>query len=214
MSLAIALTEESITAAVTSLCGREPRFLRVVRQHGVPSLRAMPEGLESLLQIVTEQFLSLQAAHAIWCRVRDCLVPVSGAGILACPQQELMRLGLSAAKAKSFHGIARTVVAQPDFFTALPQQDDAAVRKALVALPGVGPWTAEIYLLAALARSDAWPVGDLALRQAAADLFELPGVPNDKAMDVLGRPFSPWRAVVARLLWSHYRGLKGLQQAP
>jgi DNA-3-methyladenine glycosylase II len=207
------LNEAILTAAVAELCRAEPRFQAVVQRHGPPSLRAMTPGFESLLHIVTEQFLSLKAAHVIWLRLEARLSPFTAKSVLACPHDELMALGLSGAKARSFHGIAREFLLDPDLFASLASSADEQARKQLLVLPGVGPWTADIYLLSALQRADVWPWGDLALRHAAGDLFGLGGPPDLRAMRLLGEAFSPWRAVAARLLWAHYRGLRGLVQA-
>jgi DNA-3-methyladenine glycosylase II len=185
----------------------------VVKAHGVPSLRAGIKGLEGMLIIVTEQFLSLAAARAIWLRLEARLKPFSHDHILACSQAELVSLGLSNAKAKSFHGLA--LAAQEGRFDHddLMMMDDDAARKSLVALPGVGPWTADIYLLTACLRADVWPWGDVALQSAAQDLFKLKTRPGKAEMQELAEAFRPYRAVMARLLWSHYRGLKAMKQA-
>lgn len=207
------LTDQTLSKAVSELCAREPRFLGVVEKHGLPSLRPMPQGLEGLLLTVTEQFLSLAAAAKIWQRIAARLDPLTSETILACPHAELMALGLSGAKAKSFHGIARAISDNAFVPTHLPHLNDEDARKRLLALPGVGPWTADIYLLAALQRPNVWPWGDLALQAAAQNLFRLRVRPDRTRMLKLGRTFEPWRAVAARLLWSHYRGLKGMKQA-
>jgi DNA-3-methyladenine glycosylase II len=206
------LDEASLKVAVKRLCLTEPVFKAVVKQHGVPSLRASAGDLPGLLQMVTEQFLSLAAAAAIWKRVYERLLPCDAESVLACSQDELLGLGLSRAKAKSFHGIAQAVMSGSFSFDALADMDDAAAHKALVALPGIGPWTADIYLLSVLLRSDAWPWGDVALQAAAQNLFDLPNRPSKPEMIALGRDFRPYRAVAARLLWAHYRSLKNMSQ--
>lgn len=208
------LSDEIMPEAVARLCRAEPRFAPVVDRHGLPSLRAMTQGFESLLHIVTEQFLSLKAAHVIWLRLAARLQPFTAEAVLACPQAELMALGLSGAKARSFHAIAAEYLRCPDLFESVAASPDETARKRLISLPGVGPWTADIYMLAALRRADVWPWGDLALRHAAGDLLALGGPPDHTEMRRLGEAFAPWRAVAARLLWSHYRGLRGLEQAP
>jgi DNA-3-methyladenine glycosylase II len=213
MPLHSKLDDDSLARAVRLLCRREPRFKAVVKAHGMPSMREANGGLEALLQMVTEQFLSLAAAAAIWKRLQQRLSPCEAHIILNCPQAELVTLGLSRAKAKSFHGLAEAVHTGALDFARLELLDDAAAHKALVALPGIGPWTADIYLLSVLQRPDAWPWGDVALQAAAQNLFELPERPEKAAMIALGEAFRPWRAVAARLLWSHYRGMKQMSQA-
>jgi DNA-3-methyladenine glycosylase II len=195
--------------AVTALCAVEPRFAAVVKIHGVPSLRVSPQGLEGLLIIITEQFLSLKAAAAIWVRLKQRLGECDPETVLACSGDELLALGLSRAKVKSFHAVAAS---QMDFhgFAAL---DERTITQKLCALPGVGPWTADIYLLSVMGAADAWPVGDLALRIAAQDFLKLEARPEISEMTALAENWRPNRAVAARLLWSHYRGLKGLGQA-
>jgi DNA-3-methyladenine glycosylase II len=207
------LDAELLAKAVRSLCRKEKRFAVVVRQHGLPSLRAATGGLEAILQMVTEQFLSLAAAAAIWKRLEARLSPLHPHIILGCPQDELVALGLSRAKAKSFHGLADVVQSGRFDFTVLAEMDDVTAHKALVALPGVGPWTADIYLLSVLQRPDAWPWGDVALQISAQHLFGLTERPDKLVMLAIGQRFQPHRAVAARLLWAHYRGLKKISQA-
>ena len=109
--------------------------------------------------------------------------------VLACPQDELLGLGLSRAKAKSFHGLAQAVTDGVIDFAALDDLDDVIAHKALVALPGIGPWTADIYLLSVMLRADAWPWGDVALQAAAQDLFHTAARPDKKADVGAGRGF-------------------------
>jgi DNA-3-methyladenine glycosylase II len=209
----VTLDDQLLEKAVRSLCRRAPEFRMVVKAHGLPSLRKADAGLASLLQMVTEQFLSLAAAHAIWLRLEKRLLGLTPDGILACPQEELVSLGLSNAKARSFHGLAGAVKSGALDFSALAAMDDVTAQKYLVALPGIGPWTADIYLLSCLLRPDVWPWADVALQAAAQNLFALHERPGKTEMLALGEGFRPYRAVAARLLWSHYRGLKSMAQA-
>jgi DNA-3-methyladenine glycosylase II len=192
--------------AVHALCLIEPRFATVLEIHGIPSLRTSPQGLEGLLMIITEQFLSLKAAASIWARLKTCLGDCEAATVLACDEAALVSLGLSRTKARSFHAAARSDLS----FMGL---DEAGVHKKLCALHGVGPWTADIYLLSVMGALDAWPVGDLALRISIQDFLKLPERPEISQMTGLAESWRPYRAVAARLLWSHYRGIKGLPQA-
>ncbi len=207
------LDDAVMARAVKQLCKTEPRFKPVVKAHGVPSSRAAKEGLAPLLQIICEQFLSLKAAAAIWSRVAKRIGRVTAKRVLAVSQEELVALGLSRAKAKSFHGLANAVLAKTLDFKHLATLDDDVAQKYLVALPGIGPWTADIYLLSSLQRADVWPWGDVALQAAAQHLLKLPTRPDRKQMIALAEPFRPHRAVAARLLWSHYRSIKAMPQA-
>ena len=202
-----------LETSVAALCKIDARFHAVLDLHGLPSLRTSPQGLEGLLMIVTEQFLSLQAAAAIWVRVRKRLEPFNAETISSLPAEALVSLGLSRAKARTFHETAKRVLNGELDFTALETHDEENVVQQLCTLPGVGPWTADIYLLSVMGASDAWPCGDLALRIAVHDFLKLDNRPEIKHMPQLAEAWRPHRAVAARLLWSHYRGLKGLKQA-
>ncbi len=204
------VTEADLANAIMALIATEPRFDAVHKSHGTPSLRQVTPSLEALLAIVTEQFLSLSAAAAIWARLKVGLADMTPETILATPVERLKSLGLSTTKAKSFHACAAAAL---DFQT-LSQKDILEVRKALLAIHGIGPWTADIFLLTAMGHADAWPGGDVALQAAAQDLFRLRSRPDAKRMEKLAQKWRPHRAAAARLLWAHYRGLKALPQAP
>lgn len=191
----------------------EKRFAPVLVAHGLPALRASQASLETLLQIVTEQFLSLKAAASIWERLAIHLSPFEPHRVLAVDEETLMSLGLSRAKARSFHGLARGIQSGELDFTSLSQLPGEEAHKLLCQLPGIGPWSAAIFCLGALADGDAWPAGDLALQVAAQDLFQLPSRPSQKQMIEIAENWRPYRAVAARLLWAHYRSVKGLGQA-
>ena len=205
--------QADLAEAVTRLVTVEPCFAAIVASHGLPPLRRMEAGLAGLLRIITDQLISLQAGAAIWRRIEAELAPFDAANIARKREASLMRLGLSGAKARSFKAVAAAVATGQLDFDRLGQLPDAQVLEALMALHGIGPWTADIFLLSAMGRADAWPVGDLALQVAAQHLFGLAGRPGHQHMRELAEPWRPWRAVAARLLWSHYRGLRGMSQA-
>ncbi|MFZ5674789.1 MAG: DNA-3-methyladenine glycosylase family protein [Pseudomonadota bacterium] len=206
-------TEADIAEGVAWLIAREPRFQAVIDTHGLPPLRRAEGGLPGLLRIVTEQMISLQAADAIWQRLARELAPLDPPAVLRRRHATLMKLGLSGAKSRTFHALARAAHRGEFQVESLHEAPDEAVIAALVALPGIGPWTADIYVLSCMGRADAWPTGDLALQAAAAHLLGLEKRPDARTMAGLAEAWRPWRAVAARLLWSHYRSLKGLPQA-
>lgn len=205
-------TDADIAAGAEFLVAREPSFAKVLDVHGLPSARRVENSLASLLKIVTEQLISLKAADAIWRRIETRLHPFEPGEILKFSVEDLQSMGLTRAKARSFRAIASAIHSGELNFDSLHQVPDHDVLAKLLALPGIGPWTADIYLLTALGRADACPSGDLALQMAAQDLFAMDGRPSPKAFLERAENWKPWRSVAARLLWSHYRGLKGLSQ--
>jgi DNA-3-methyladenine glycosylase II len=207
------LDQNSLEAATRALCRKEPRFKPIVKRHGVPSLRAADPGFEGLLQIVVEQFLSLKAADVIWKRIVGNLGDMTPHHVASVPLEDYRAWGLSNTKGKSFIGIATAVRDQRIDLGGMTSRSDEDVFKDLTRLPGIGPWSAEIFLLANLARPDVFPAGDLALQEAARDLLGLRARPDPKKLLKHAENWRPWRAVAARLLWSHYRYLKQMPQA-
>ena len=204
-------TTEDFEAAVAQLSAVAPRFSAVVECHGMPPLRHVEPGLQSLLRIVTDQLISLKAGEAIWARLAARLGRFTPDLVLAANQEELRSLGLSGAKARTFHAAA-LAFGQGSLSDA-DGLGDAEVQRRLLAIPGVGPWTASIYLLMALRSADAWPAADLALQVAAQDLFCLQERPSSRRMAELGEAWRPYRSAAALLLWRHYRGLRDMSPA-
>jgi len=200
-------TREDLAAAVDRLVSVEPRFASLVGRHGLPPLRHAPASLRTLLRIVTDQLVSLRAGEAIWARLSARLGSFAPQDILALTEEELRSLGLSRAKSRTFHAAARRFADDP--VTESSCNEEETVRR-LTDIPGVGPWTVNIYLLMAVRSADAWPAADLALQLAAQDLFDLPVRPSVRDMDRLAEPWRPCRTAAALLLWSHYRALKGM----
>jgi len=126
----------------------------------------------------------------------------------------LARLGLSAPKIRSLKAMARAIARGELALSALGDLAAEEAHAALTKVHGIGPWTADIYLLSCLGHADAWPAGDLALQEAARLAFGLRARPTVKEMTVLAEPWRPWRAVAARILWTYYRALKGREGAP
>lgn len=206
-------SQDQLDAAVDLVIACEPRFHATVRTHGYPRLRRMTPGLASLLRIVTDQLISLKAGEAIWARLEASIDPADAGSIAVMPEQNLMRLGLSGGKARTFLAAACAVTGGSLNFDTLERATDAEVLARLQSIKGIGPWTADIYLMMAMGRADAWPRGDLALQVALQSLLGLRSRPAPSDMERLSTPWQPYRAAAAHLLWSHYRGLKGLKQA-
>jgi DNA-3-methyladenine glycosylase II len=212
MKFPVIENDRDVVKGIDHLILIEPRFAEVVRVHGIPSARRAENNLASLLKIIVEQLISLKAADAIWQRIDAQLHPFDASEILKLEHDELRAFGLSGAKARCFHAVSHAVHRDELNFSALHHISDEGVLRKLISLSGIGPWTADIYLLSALGRADACPSGDLALQMAAQDLLGLKERPTPKQFLAIAESWRPWRSVAARLLWSHYRGLKGLSQ--
>lgn len=205
--------QRDLEGAVDRLVKAEPRFAMIVVRHGLPPLRQAEPGLKSLLRIVTDQLISLKSGAAIWTRILNRFDAFTADEILACPENELRALGLSGAKARTFHAVAhafRARILLPDIFLAMEEQETV---QRLTSIQGIGPWTANLYLLTALRAADAWPAADIALQHAAHDLFGLSHRPEIRELTRMAVPWQPYRSAAALLLWHHYRALRHLPQA-
>jgi DNA-3-methyladenine glycosylase II len=206
-------TQADVDAAVRLLVAQDPRLAPVLALAGLPPLRRRPGGFAGLASIVTAQQLSTASAGAIWTRLNAAYDPFDPARIRRARAATMARIGLSAAKIRTLKAVAAAIAAGLDLDALADCPADDAHR-ALTAVHGIGPWTADIYLLFCLGNADAWPAGDLAVQEAARIAFGLDARPSAKAMIPLAEPWRPWRGVAACLLWSYYRVIKRREAAP
>jgi DNA-3-methyladenine glycosylase II len=205
------LSRASLARGVAALSGIDPDLARVALAHGTPPMWEREEGFPTLVLTILEQQVSLASALAAFERLRAAAAPVTPESFLSFDDAQLRAFGFSRQKALYCRLLARSVVEGELDLAKLSALSDDDVRAELTRLKGVGPWTAEVYLLRALLRPDAWPAGDLALQLAAQELKRLPARPTSTELDAFAESWRPWRAVAARLLWLHY--LKGRPEA-
>jgi DNA-3-methyladenine glycosylase II len=198
-------TEADLDAALAALGAADSRFVALIAEAGRPPLRRRQDGFEGLAAIIVAQQLSTASANAIWGRLAAAFDPFEPAAMLRARPERLARLGLSAPKIRALKAIARAVSREELALGSLRDLIAEEAHAALTAVHGIGPWTADIYLLACLGHADAWPAGDLALQEAARVAFGLRARPSAKEMQALAEPWRPWRAVAARILWTYYR---------
>jgi DNA-3-methyladenine glycosylase II len=201
-------TEADLNAGIAALIARDPRFAPVLERGGRPPLRRRAGGYAGLAQIIVSQQVSVASAAAIYGRLAAACDPLDAPCILRQRKHRLVRVGLSQAKIKTLREIAKAVQGRHIDLDALAEVPADDAQAALVRLHGIGPWTADIYLLACLGHADAWPAGDLALQEAARLAFNQRARPGTKEMSALAEGWRPWRAVAARLLWTYYRAVK------
>ncbi len=207
-------TEADLAVAVAALVAADARFAQALVLGGHPPLRRRPDGFSGLVRIVVSQQLSTASASAIFGRLAAACAPLDHAAVLRVRTDKLARAGLSSPKIRTLKAIARAIDRGEIDLGALVHQPADEAHRALTALHGIGPWTADIYLLFCLGHADAWPAGDLALQEAARLLLHLQVRPNAKEMQALAEPWRPWRGAAACVLWSYYRVAKGRSGAP
>jgi len=189
-------------AALTAAC---PHLARAHAETGVlPPLRKRPKGFEGLARVIVGQQLSIASADAIWGRLSAAVQPFALAPLLAMPDAALKTAGLSRVKIETLRRLAAAVDSGALDISALGRAKDEAIHARLTSIKGIGPWTADIYIMFSLARADAWSPGDLALQYAVKDALRLKVRPGPAEMIAHAEPWRPWRAVAARLLWSYY----------
>ena len=196
--------DQELAEAATELAAVEPRFGHAIEIAGTPALEAREGGFAALMRAVVGQQVSAAAARAIWKRLDDAGL-LDAARVAACDAETLRSFGLSRQKVGYLLGIAR---ANLDYAALTEVSNDEAIAR-LTALPGIGRWTAEIYAIFALRRTDVMAAGDLALQESTRLLFGLDARPSEAALRRQATAWAPWRSVAARLLWRSYRVLRG-----
>jgi DNA-3-methyladenine glycosylase II len=214
MTAHIIHTQADLETAVGLLIKQDPRWEPVFAKTGMPGLRRREAGYAGLCAIVCGQQLSTASAAAIRNRLFAAFNPFHHDAVRLARRDKLARLGLSRPKIKAIKEIAKAVAKQHVDLDAVATMDADKAHEALMALHGVGPWTADIYLLFCLGNADAWPAGDLALQEAARIAFGLRRRPDAKAMVRLADKWRPWRGVAAHLLWAYYHVVKRREGAP
>jgi DNA-3-methyladenine glycosylase II len=201
-------TEADLETALGKLVERDPRMADLLAVGGAPPLRRRAAGFAGLTSIVCAQQLSTASASAIWGRLVAKFDPFDHHALLSARTPTLKRAGLSAPKIKTFRNVARAVrdgTIDLDALGSMPADDAHA---ALVTISGIGPWTADIYLLFCIGHADAFPAGDLALQEAARIAFRKRKRPGAKQLEKIADAWRPYRGVAACVLWSYYRAVK------
>jgi DNA-3-methyladenine glycosylase II len=201
-------SQADLDAAIEALVKQDPRLKPVLQIAGMPALRRRDPGFTGLAAIVCGQQLSVASARAIWGRVSAAFDPFHHDAIKRARTDRLGRLGLSAAKIKTLKALARELAAERLNLDPLAEQDADAAHATLTALHGIGPWTADIYLLFCLGHGDAWPAGDLAIQEAMRIGLGLKARPTVKQMAPLAEPWRPLRGAAAHLWWAYYHAVK------
>ncbi len=203
-ALQTSLSAAGFKLALEWLVARDADLASVHTRYGPPPMWDRPTGFATLVHIILEQQVSLASARAAYDRLLDLASPLTPERFLTLDGRTLRQIGFSRQKTAYCRILAQEIVAGELDLRRLEGLPDSAVRAELTRIKGIGPWTAEIYLLMALLRPDAWPSGDLALATAVQEVKHLKIRPDGEILEALGEPWRPFRAVAARLLWHYY----------
>src|SRR5579863_528094 len=201
-------SQADLEAAIHALLKQDPQLQPVFAVAGMPALRRREPGFVGLAHIVCGQQLSTASAAAIWGRLTAAFDPLHHDKLRTARADRLGKLGLSAAKIKTLKNLAREIATERINLDMLANEDADAAHNTLTSLHGIGPWTADVYLLFCLGHGDAWPAGDLAVQEAVKIGLGLKTRPTAKEMAPLAEPWRPMRGAAAHLWWSYYRAIK------
>ena len=209
IATSVPLDEPTLARAVYGLARAEPRFAQIVKRHGSPPLWPREPGFQTLVLLMLEQQVSLAQGRAMYARIANATGTVTPANVSRLGEAGLRAIGVTRQKSSYLAALATQLEEKAVDLDALGTLSDVDADAALDALRGVGPWTAQCYLLFALRRADVFPAADLALMEAVRDLWKLRARPSPDALARRARAWRPHRAVAARLLWHHYLSERG-----
>lgn len=206
---------DDINEGLAHLVRLDPALSLIIEKAGPLELRIHEPGFAGLAHIVVSQMVSRASANAIWSRIlAGAGTDVTAESYLAVPQELRAGFGLSRAKATTLEGLARAVTeGRLDLHAVSRREADVALSE-LVALRGIGPWTAEVYLMFCGGHPDIFPVGDVALRAAVGHALLLETRPDAKWLSERAALWTPWRSVAARLFWAYYAAVMRREVTP
>ena len=199
------MNRQAYARSIAWLCHRDADFQEVVDRHGLPPMWRRKPGFVTLIHTILEQQVSLASAKAVLNKLRKICTPLNPGTLLGLSSAQLASAGFSRQKMRYCRALAEAISSGELYLAKLHRLDDDAFRKEITAYPGIGPWTANVYLLTALGRPDIWPSGDLALQAAAQSLKNLESRPSPEKLDRIGEKWRPYRSSAARILWHHYQ---------
>ena len=207
-------TFEDIAEGIEALSRLDPRLGIVIEQAGNVPLRRRVPGFASLAGIVISQQVSRASADAMTKRLTALIDPLDAASVLAGGQDVLRAAGLSRAKQATLLAIAKAITEDGLDLEEIASKDASQAIAQLTQLRGIGPWTAEVYLLFCAGHPDIFPARDVALQNAVGHAFSIAPRPGEKALYQLAESWAPWRGVAARLFWAYYNNMYGRDAAP
>lgn len=200
----VGLTKRSYSQAVDVLIAGDKDLAEIVQRCGAPPLVSRPAGFKTLVYIIFEQQVSLASAKATLEKVAGLLPEFSEENYLKLSDEALRAAGVSRQKMRYTRLVAEAIISGDLPIRSLGRKSDAQGRALLTAITGIGNWTADVYLMIALRRPDLWPIGDLALVKALAEVKGVTGKPDAVWLEQMGERYRPFRSVATSIFWRHY----------
>jgi DNA-3-methyladenine glycosylase II len=198
------LDADTFAEACELLASEDGALTAALASHGVPEFWYRQPGFKTLVWLILEQQVSLESGAAMYRRLAATAGKVSPQALSSLGVGRMRDIGVTRQKASYLEGIALAIVAGEFDLERLDMEPWQVARERLLSLNGVGPWTADAYLLSALRFPDMFPVGDRALQVGTAEVLALSAIPNEEELAILGKPWRPVRAVAARIIWHAY----------
>jgi DNA-3-methyladenine glycosylase II len=198
------LTISRLHMQVDALTAADSVLARIVAEYGYPPPWQRKPGFATLIHIILEQQVSLASAKNAFDNLQAALNGVTPEGLLTLSDVTLKTIGFSRQKTRYARALAEAVIKAQLKLEHLPLLSDDGVREKLTQIPGIGIWTANVYLMMALGRADIWPQGDLALNISYTRLYSLAKRPSAAELAARARVWQPYRTAAAHLLWHAY----------
>ena len=195
-----------------TLAGSDSSLASALERFGEPAFWHRPPGFATLVLFILEQQVSLASGAAAFNRLGNRIGEVTPERVLRPTDEELRADGFSRQKARYLRELARAVLDERIDLAGLESKTDDEVRRELIGLIGIGPWTADVYLLSCLRRPDVWPVLDRALQVATGEVLGLEAAPDPAALSEIGERWRPHRSTAARIMWHAYLSKRGRKE--
>lgn len=203
------LEVETFTEACHLLAGEDGSLARALHTHGIPEFWSRTPGLPTLVWLILEQQVSLESGAAMYRRLDGAAGGISAQSLAKLGIDGMRSIGVTRQKAGYLAELADRILDGELDLDRFSVTDWEGARGTLLSVKGIGPWTADAYLLSALRVPDMWPVGDRALQVGAAEVLEMSAVPDEDELEIIGEPWRPIRAVAARIIWHAYLSRRG-----
>ena len=208
------LDEDLFRQACHLLVSEDPHLARLVDRWGIPEFWNRRPGFETLVLLILEQQVSLESGAAMYGRLKRLTGQLTPANVVHAGEHRLRSIGVTRQKSGYLLDLAHRIIEGELDLSSLEDKSESVARRELLSIKGIGPWTADAYLLSASRRPDMWPVGDRALQVGSAEALGLGTVPDEADLEMIGEPWRPIRAAAARLIWHSYLSERGRVEPP